>query len=419
MNVTIIALGTRGDVQPLLALAHSIQARGQRVRMVAGANFRAWIEQHGFEAATVSLDMQAVMQSTMGNEWIEHGTSPLKQAQVMKKLLNLHGLLMMQETWNACQDADALISGFTSDIYAASIAEKLRIKQISALLQPALLATRNGMASAAAPFPRRESWFNYLSGKLFLEPFPWRLMGAINSQFRQQTLGLPAQTRQQNRQALAQMLVVQGYSAEIVPHPADWPANIHTTGYWFLDAAHDWQPSAALQAFLAAGEPPIYVGFGSMTGNDPQALTRLIVAAVDGRRVVVQAGWAGLGALDLPANVFLLDSAPHNWLFAWMSAIVHHGGAGTTAASVRTGVPTVIIPHFADQPFWGRRIAALGIGPQPIPRPKLTAPRLANALDQALNDPAMRRRAHELGERIRAENGVQVADELIAEFLAA
>jgi len=421
MRITFLALGTRGDVQPTLALAKALQARGHRVRMLASAPFKPWIERHGIEAAPASVDIQAMMMSELGNDWVEHGNDPLRQMRAMKKLNAAHGLAMMQDAWRASGDAQAVVSSFTSDVFAASIAEKLGVPHVSAPLQPALVATRSGAATASAPFPNRHSIFNYWFGKLLLEPVAWRLQGEIQNRFRRETLGLPAQSYEQNRSALRRMRVVLGLSAHVVPHPPDWPANIATAGYWFLDEAGDWQPPPALAEFLRAGEAPVYVGFGSMTGRDPRGITAIIVQALAaaGLRAVLQAGWAGMGDNELPKDVFLLDSAPHDRLFPLMRAVVHHGGAGTTAAGLRAGLPTVIVPHMADQPFWGARIHALGAGPRPIPRNKLTPKRLAAALLEATGDPRVRASAQALAEKIRGEDGAANAAAIIDRHLGA
>lgn len=420
MKITIIAFGTRGDVQPTIALGKALRRRGHLVRMVASANFAPWIEQHGLEAAAARTDIQAMMMGEGGQQWVEQGNKPVQQMRVMQKLLDEHGLDMMQDAWEACKDAEVIASSFTSDIYAVSIAEKLHAKHISTPLQPALVATRNGKTAPYALLPNRVSLLNYLIGKWLVEPYGWRLMGSINNRFRQETLGLPPQSFQENQVGLRRMLVVLGYSSHAVPHPVDWSERIHTTGYWFLDEETAWQPPEPLLEFLAAGAPPVYFGFGSMAGRDPHSFTRILIDAAlqSGQRAILQSGWAGLGDMHLPPSIFRLDSAPHNWLFPRMSVVVHHGGAGTTAESLRAGVPQVIVPHMADQPFWGSRIADLGAGPRPIPRNKLSAENLVLAIQQATADPGMRRRAAELGEKIRGENGIGAAVNLIEDYLS-
>ena len=257
-------------------------------------------------------------------------------------------------------------------------------------------------------------------GRTFIEPFGWRLIGAVNNAFRQQVLGLPPQSAAENQARRRRMLVVQGYSRHVVPHPRDWPASIHTTGYRFLDEEADWQPPPTLAEFLDAGDPPVYVGFGSMTGRHAQSVTQTTVEALArcGKRGVLQTGWAGLGGDALPSTILCIDAVPHWWLFPRMAAVLHHGGAGTTAEGLRAGIPTVIVPHMADQPFWGARVHALGVGPRPVPRHRLTVRRLTEAIAQATGDAGIAERAASLGALIRAEDGPTVAATLIERLLS-
>jgi sterol 3beta-glucosyltransferase len=207
-----------------------------------------------------------------------------------------------------------------------------------------------------------------------------------------------------------------GYSTHVLPRPQDWNAQIHITGYWFLDEGEGWQPPADLVAFLDAGDPPVYIGFGSMGSRNPEEAGRIALDALarSGQRGIIAAGWGGLKTGDLPESVHLISALPHSWLFPRMAAVVHHGGAGTTAAGLRAGVPSIITPFGMDQPFWGRRVAELGVGPQPIPRKKLTAERLAAAITEATTNPTMRRRAAALGEAIRSEDGIGNAVAMVA-----
>jgi len=205
------------------------------------------------------------------------------------------------------------------------------------------------------------------------------------------------------------------YSPAVVPKPPDWSEHAHVTGYWFLDHAPDWQPPADLVDFLESGPPPIYVGFGSMTSRDPERMSRIVLDALSqsGQRGVIATGLGGLSQSDLPDEVFMTETVPHDWLFPRMAAVVHHGGAGTTGAGLRAGVPSIIAPVSNDQPFWARRVKALGAGPAPIPHKGLTADRLAHAISVAVTDESIRKRAAELGETIRAEDGVVNAVRII------
>ncbi|OWY59323.1 UDP-glucose--sterol glucosyltransferase, partial [cyanobacterium TDX16] len=190
--------------------------------------------------------------------------------------------------------------------------------------------------------------FSYSVVKLIKAPY----MGVINDW--RAAIGLPKRSWRTDdliRADGSPVPVLYSYSPSVVPPPADYPASVAVTGYWFLDDAQDWQPPADLLAFLDAGAPPVYVGFGSMAGTDAAAKTRLVIAALQqsGQRGVLASGWGGLQASDLPESVFLLEQAPHDWLFPRMATVVHHGGAGTTAAGLRAGKPSVICPFIADQ----------------------------------------------------------------------
>jgi UDP:flavonoid glycosyltransferase YjiC (YdhE family) len=190
------------------------------------------------------------------------------------------------------------------------------------------------------------------------------------------------------------------------------------TGYWFLEPRDEWTPPPALEAFLEAGSPPVYVGFGSMSSRDPEETADLVMEALarTGQRAVLLSGWSGLQKTDVPDSMFMLEPVPFAWLFPRVAAVVHHGGAGTTAAGLRAGVPSVVIPFFGDQFFWGACVTRLGAGPEPVPRKKLTAERLANAIQQAVSDPTVAERAADVGAKIRAEDGVAGAVAVVEEF---
>jgi UDP:flavonoid glycosyltransferase YjiC (YdhE family) len=204
----------------------------------------------------------------------------------------------------------------------------------------------------------------------------------------------------------------------VIPKPADWDEHAHLTGYWFLNHSPKWQPHAKLIDFLEAGPPPVYIGFGSMMPANMQQTTELVLEALrqSGQRGILAQGWGGLEQPDLPDDVLMLRVAPHDWLFPRMAAVVHHGGAGTTSAGLRAGVPSIVVPFGADQPFWGNRIYELGAGPQPIPYRRLTIQRLNDAICSVVADQAMRQRAAMLGKRIQTEDGVAQAIGIIEQL---
>jgi UDP:flavonoid glycosyltransferase YjiC (YdhE family) len=200
--------------------------------------------------------------------------------------------------------------------------------------------------------------------------------------------------------------ICHGYSPAVVPRPSDWPAEVQVTGYRWPATPEGWKPPDELVHFLAAGPAPVFVGFGSMTREQSGRLGEIIGAGVTraGVRAVVQSGWTGLSGAG--RDVLTIGDVPHDWLFPRMAVVVHHAGAGTTAAGIRAGVPAVPVPMLVDQPFWAARLHRLGVAPRPVPVRELTAETLADALRTCLDRPAYRDRAAALARRVRAEDGV-------------
>jgi len=253
---------------------------------------------------------------------------------------------------------------------------------------------------------------------VFEEQLRWQLTRKIINRCRQEILKLPPVpiTGLYSQQQKQQLPLLHCFSPSVLPKPSDWPGRAYVTGYWFLDRPDDWQPPKELVDFIAAGSPPISIGFGSM--SDLEAKELVLNALVETRqRGILLTGWGGLSSIDLPDNVFKIDSVPHDWLFPQMTAVVHHGGTGTTAAVLRAGVPSITVPFAVDHPFWGRTVASLGVGTSPILRKDLTAEKLVAAIRTATSDEAMKARARVLGEKIRSEDGVARAVEIFHRHL--
>lgn len=418
MKITILADGVIPDLSPILALGKGLKGRGHAVRLLAGARWTARIEQCGLEAAPGGVDLLALLEAGAYKGPVETG-SLQKQLMAFKPLIEQHARRMLDAAWAACQDADLVISSPFSDGYAASIAEKRGIRHAGATLEPAWVATYSGSAAIGAPLPTRVSILNYLVAKRRLEPLRWNLVGAAGNRFRQETLGLPPQTFKQNWEALKRMLVVQGFSTHVIPHPEDWPSTIHTTGYWFLEEDANRRAPAGLMDFLAAGEPPVYVSLRNWGGVDSGQLLRLVLAALKltGLRAVIDSGAGNLGGEELPAGVLRLDSALPRWIFPCMKAVVHSGDAGMTAEGLRAGVPSVIIPSLPAQELWGSRVGALSVGPPPLRLERLSPDTLAEAIRAAAGDSDIRKCAAMLGAKIRAEDGLGMALNIIEQYL--
>lgn len=219
---------------------------------------------------------------------------------------------------------------------------------------------------------------------------------------------------------VSNLLLVYGFSPSLLPRPDDWGEWLKVSGHWFLETRSAWQPPTGLLRFMDAGSFPIYIGFGRMVDGQIQYSTPIILGALQrlGLRGILMGGWGGLGLGNLPETILCLDSIPHTWLFPRVATVVHHGGAGTTATGLLFGRPTIVIPFFADQPFWGGRVHALGCGPKPIPFTRLTITNLAEAMETALN-PACRQNAQDLSEKLCLEDGVGMALGFIQNYLGA
>lgn len=418
MRISIIAFGSRGDVQPHIALGVGLQAAGHSVCLVTHELFEPLIRRLGLDFSPVQVDPRSVVSDEMGQNWLGSGNNSLLFFQRFSRIAEPLVQQAMIDCWNACQETRAMIVSPLAICVTSSIAEKLRIPFWIGAGQP---LTPTG-AFAIPFFPDAPTWLpgrntyhrlTYtLSARLF-----WQLLCSPINRARREVLNLPPLSPQWLCEELKQnhLPILYYYSPSVLPQPPDWGDRYSVTGYWFLDDYADWQPPEALVDFLASGPPPVYVGFGSMNTHRAEAMTDMVLQALarTKRRGILLTGWGGISNTNLPDEVFKIDFAPHDWLFPQMAAVVQHGGAGTMAASLRAGVPSVVIPFFGDQPFWGRRFFALGITPKPIPQKRLTAERLANAIQIATSDAALRGRVKAMSERIRAEHSVERAVEIL------
>jgi len=417
MRITIISLGSRGDVQPFIALGVGLQNTGRhKVRFAAPDNFESLAREYSLNFSPLGVDTQKML----GTGGIDPDRNLLLWFSEILRSMKPLTERIAENTWLACQDAEFIIFSMMG-VGAYHVAEKLGVPCIMAFPIPGFAPTRaypdpNGLFPSlplGGDYNRLTHIFSMHLFQIFTGPF-------IN-RWRKDKLHLPAIPF--GKFPYFQMggrpqHLFGSYSPIISPKPTDWEDNIHVCGYWFLDPSPNWQPSAQLITFLEAGAPPVYIGFGSMVNRTPQKTAQLAQKALEisGQRGILAAGWGGLDNDNLSDNILALDSVPHAWLFSRMAAVVHHGGAGTTAAGFRAGVPSILVPHLGDQPFWAKRVTELGVGPQPIPRRKLTSERLAAAITIAITDQNMRARATALGERIRAEDGVAQTIEIIDGF---
>ncbi|KAL2262360.1 hypothetical protein VTK26DRAFT_1585 [Humicola hyalothermophila] len=438
LNVVIQIVGSRGDVQPFVALGQVLRdTYGHRVRLATHANFRSFVEENGLEFFNIGGDPAKLMAFMVKNPGLMPGLDALKSGEIKMRRQEIHEILM--GCWRSCIDAgdgmgvppvntssrpfvaDAIIANPPSFAHI-HIAEKLGIPLH-------MMFTMPWTPTRAFPHPLADivsantdvAMTNYVSYAL-VEMMTWQGLGDMINRFRTNVLELEPISLLWAPGLLARLRVPTTYcwSPALTPKPADWAPEITVSGFYFLDLESNYAPPPDLAWFLQAGPPPVYIGFGSIVVDDPDALTRAVFGAVikAGVRAVVSKGWGDIGgdAANVPEGVFMLGNCPHDWLFKHVSAVVHHGGAGTTAAGIKAGKPTVIVPFFGDQIFWGSMIARSGAGPAPIPYKKLTAESLAAAICEALR-PETTARARELGEKIQLEKGADVGGKSFHQFL--
>ncbi|HEX7975993.1 MAG TPA: glycosyltransferase [Anaerolineales bacterium] len=415
MQVTILTIGSRGDVQPYVALGKGLRSAGHAVKLSTHAEFGPFARLHGLDFARLHGNPQELLAGDLGQEFLGTGQNPVRFLRAFARIASEMMRDILRDSLAACQGADLILFSVNGWFGAQPIMEKLRIPGMAAYLQP-VSPTR---AFPSISFPvglHLGGLFNRLTYPVSQE-LGWQLLRDPLNAARKEVLGLPpvpfwSPFERMHRERFP---ILYGYSPRVLPKPKDWGDWLTPTGYWFLDQEEGWRPPASLVSFLEAGPPPVYLGFGSMRDRNPEQTTRLALEALElaGQRGLLLAGWGSLGEADLPESVYRLESAPHEWVFPRVAAAVHHGGAGTTAASLRSGTPTVTAPYFADQPFWGQRVFELGAGPRPIPRKRLTAQNLAAAIQVAVQDREMRRTAAELGAALRLEDGVGRAVEII------
>jgi sterol 3beta-glucosyltransferase len=421
VRITIMAFGSRGDVQPYVALGRGLQRAGHEVTLLAGDEFEAFVTENGLAFFPLGFRVRETISESEGARAMLEGKFGLiRGLRQMSRTLQSAMQQMLASTWEACKDAEAVVFS-TLGISAYHVAERQGIPAIWALTMPAFSRSSHLPSPLFPTLPSGER-LNHPS-HVMAERFWQRLVGGFFNTWREKQLGLtPIPLKQWPYGDLRGKPVpmLYGYSSAVIPRPPDWGEHTHVTGYWFLEQGQDWQPPGALADFVDAGPPPVYVGFGSMASRRSEETTAIAVDALkqSGQRGVLCSGWAGISGDNLPDNVFAIDAAPHNWLFPRMAAVVHHGGAGTVAAGLRAGVPTIVVPFTGDQPFWAEQVKRLEVGPEPIPRRRLTAERLAAAI-QAAGDERIRQRAADLGAQIRAEDGIGKAVKIITQEIQA
>ncbi|KAJ1269989.1 hypothetical protein BS78_06G020600 [Paspalum vaginatum] len=407
MQIVILIVGTRGDVQPFVAIGKRLQDYGHRVRLASHANFKEFVLTAGLEFYPLGGDPKILAEYMVKNKgFLPSGPSEIAiQRKQMKDII--FSLLP------ACKEPDPDTGiPFKVDAIIANPPAYGHTHVAEALKVPVhIFFTMPWTPTSEFPHPlsRVKQSAGYRLSYQIVDSMIWLGIRDMINEFRKKKLKLRPVTYLSGAQGSGND-IPHGYiwSPHLVPKPKDWGPKIDVVGFCFLDLASNYVPPESLVKWLEAGEKPIYVGFGSLPVQEPKKMTEIIVKALEmtGQRGIINKGWGGLGTLEEPKDfVYLLDNCPHDWLFLQCKAVVHHGGAGTTAAGLKAACPTTIVPFFGDQPFWGDRVHARGLGPPPIPVDQFGLQKLVDAI-KFMMEPAVKEKAVELAKAMESEDGV-------------
>lgn len=427
-RLVMIATGSRGDVQPQVALARGLAAAGWHVRFATHRCFAPLVESAGLELFELAGDSQSFFSGPAGVA-LREKLGQRRAADWCRRYLGLFMRSFLADCTRAAAGADAVLYWPPSQV-GPSLGEWLGVPSLGVATYPLphcrTRAFANPFYPPFRPAVARAARLVGLGG--VVNSLTWRLgepvwrdaIRAEINRWRASSLGLEPLTARREREVVARTPHLLGFSPALLPAPRDWPSHLHVTGSWFLDLAESWSPPAELADFLAAGPAPVGIGFGSMTSRSPAVTTGIVVEALrrSGRRAVLLSGWGGLQQSALPERVLLVRDAPHDWLYPRLAAVVHHGGSGTTAAALRAGIPSLIVPFGFDQRLWGRQLSRLGLGPPPIPSDRLTPELLAAGLGRLTEDDAMRRRAAAFARVVEEEDGVGRAVAVVERLVA-
>ena len=409
MKIVLLTLGTRGDVGPFIALGKALVSSGHDVVLGAPDNNQKWIEGHGLEYRSIGVDMQEFVQFPEGSKVLSGNLFAMMS--MWRDTIVPLTRKSLDAIWETARHAEVIV-------YHPKTTGAVDVAEVTGAV---LFFTAPFPFFPTGAFPlfvipgNYGSTLNRLSYKIL--SFPRLLLLPILNSWRKDLLGLGKASLSgapgKGKSSIPEQLCA--VSPVVIPGYADEQDSTQVTGYWFLDEGQQWQPDDNLSNFLEAGDPPVYIGFGSMTTADPGKLARIVVEGVKraGVRAILSTGWGAMERIDVPETIMVINGAPFDSLFKHVSAVVHHGGAGTTAAGLRAGLPTLICPLALDQPFWGRRVHALGCGPKPQAIKRLEAKRFAKGLLELTQTESYRVRAESMASAIAKEDGVARAVEII------
>jgi sterol 3beta-glucosyltransferase len=413
MNISIITLGSRGDIQPYIALGLGLKNNGFNVKIITNENFNDFVKSYNLVFHSLRGDVHALVNSEEGKNLLESGYS-LKFITKFTKLMSSYFENFFDDMIEGAKDSDFII--FSPLCFVAQeVAEYLGIKSMGANLQP---------FNRTKEFPSfmLPEKFNFIPGynmftHIAFEQAIWQSVRYIVNKnivqkLNRKKIGLWGK---RNNLEKNNFPMIYGFSKHIINRPYDWKSNHHITGYWFLDTKENWIPEDSLLKFLDTDKKIIYAGFGSMVNRDPEETSNMIIKSIKGLNIklIIMTGWGGLSINQEHEDIYVVNQIPHDWLFPKINGAIHHCGAGTTSATLKAGIPNISIPFFGDQHFWGNRVYKLGLGTEPINRKDLDSINLRNAIINATTNENLINRSKIISKKINAENGVESAVKVI------
>lgn len=408
MKFLVLTYGTDGDTRPLAALSRALMDAGHEAHLLADGASLGTAAALGVPATAIAGDIRQAMRHDGAAAGLFEKNSANNTAKELARIANVNAEHWLRSAVQHGKGCDAIIISGLAAFVGLSAAEYLGVKPIGTGLFP--LTPTKAFASPFLPPGKLPRMFNRLSQHL-INNVLWKAFRRATNEARARVCGLPPR-----KSLWVGHPMLYGVSPTLLPRPDDWPGNALVCGQWLLPA-NQWTPPAELSVFLAAGEPPVYIGFGSMGGFEPRRLLEAMIGGLAGRRALFYPGWSGVDVSQLPANILAIGDTPHDWLLPKTSVAVHHGGSGTTHSATRAGIPSIVVPFAGDQAFWADRLYRAGAGARLSSWKALDAVSLAESIRFA-EQAEIRTRARTLGERMRAEDGLKTAVAAIEALVA-
>ncbi|MFN8579124.1 MAG: glycosyltransferase [Candidatus Sericytochromatia bacterium] len=417
MNISIITLGSRGDVQPYLALGLGLKEQGFNVKLLANENFKEFISDFNIDFHPIRGNVHELVNSEAGKDLLESGYS-IKFIKKFTNIMSEYFDNFFDDMLEGTKGTDFII--FSPLCFVAQqVAEYLGVKSMTANLQP--FNRTNELPSFM--FPETFSFipkYNLMTHLVF-EQAVWQSVRHTVNKNIVKKLNRPKIGFWGRRNELEKLKfpMIYGFSKYIIKRPNDWNKNHKITGYWFLDTQKNFKPEKELLKFLDTDKKIIYAGFGSMVNRNPEETSNMIIKSIKGLNVklIIMTGWGGLSISDNYEDIHVVNQIPHDWIFPKINAVIHHCGAGTTSATLRAGIPSISVPFFGDQPFWSNQIYKLGLSTKPINRKDLNSSNLREAIIESIANDNLINRAKIISKKINSENGISNAVETIKQII--